>query len=263
MFDLHGIWKNSINCQHWKLENSLLKSRNLASFEKNWKNLSSNSGPLMAITRWSYEVAVPFRQGVLSDSSDSLSPPLRMHLASSPLWSALPGSAALWVCDCWLISPRALLIRGTISNRKGRVCTWKKKLHLLLFCLSKGRFSYSSPPNIPNIGSTQFHKNLSGIFCISNPLPPNRLKNWMLRHLPLLRVSIGHFFSLEKYLQNARHQFCFISSSLWKRNLTFATWLYIKTILQSKLWNLCPWEKNEVGLNVIGGTFPMKRAPRI
>lgn len=216
----------------------------------------------MAVTRWSCDVAVPFRQGVPSDSPDSLSPPLHMHLASSPLLSALPGSAALWVCDCWLISPRALHTHGTISNRKGSVCTRRTKLYLLLFCLSKGRFSSFSPPNIPNVGSTQFHKNLSCIFCISNPLPPNRLKSWTLRHLPLLQMSTGHFFSLAKYLQNEGRHFCFISSSLWKRNLTFATWLYIKTILQSKLWNLCPWEKNEVGFNVIGGTFPMRRAPR-
>lgn len=74
---------------------------------------------------------------------------LYTHLASLPLLSALPGPAAVWLGDCWLSFPRARPICGTISNRKGSVCTWRKKLYRLLFCLSKGQFSYASPPSIP------------------------------------------------------------------------------------------------------------------
>lgn len=73
---------------------------------------------------------------------------------------------------------------------------------------------------------------------------------------------MGHFFSLVECLQNAGPRFCFISSSLWNRNMTFATCLYIRTIVKQKLQNLCSWWKDGIGLAGSRGTFSMKRASR-
>ena len=80
--------------------------------------------------------------------------------------------------------------------------------------------------------------------------------------LPLQPLGFEHFFSVAKYLQNIDCQFCSASCSLWNKNASFPTCLYIETILQQKLWNLCPWRENKIGLDVIKGTFLKKRAPR-
>ena len=116
--------------------------------------------------------------------------------------------------------------------------------------------------NIPSTRPIPCHKDLPSIFCLSNQLSPDTLKDWMLRYLSLQPLSFGHFFSVAKHLQSTGHQFCSASCSLWNKNASFPPCLYIETILQQKLWNLCPWRENEIGLDVIEGTFPTKRAPR-
>ena len=55
MFDLHGVLKNGLSWQHLKQENSLLKSRNLASFGKKTIKYLAILGPCshVVISRWS------------------------------------------------------------------------------------------------------------------------------------------------------------------------------------------------------------------
>lgn len=84
----------------------------------------------------------------------------------------------------------------------------------------------------------------------------------MLWHLPSQPLGFERFFSVAKYLQNTDCQFCSASGSLWIKNASFSTCLYIETILQQKLWNLCPCRENKIGLDVTEGTFLTKRAPR-
>lgn len=124
-------------------------------------------------------MAEPFRRCGLSGSP--LSPPLDTHLAGFPLLRALPGPAAVWVCDCWLISPeRPPLPRdGHFLTGKEMSAHTERNSAWLLLCLSGGANEpfYAFLPEHPNLRLNSTSQGLVKRFLHVQPAAPNRLKD--------------------------------------------------------------------------------------
>lgn len=208
----------------------------------------------MVIIKRSWEVAVPFRQG------HALWFPVATSPASPVACSARPCSHV--GLQLWLTFPehspavgQSLSTGNKVSAPRGRNSTW------LLFCLSKEQFSYSSPLPIPIICPIQFYENLPIIFCVSNQLPPNRLKDRTLDLFLYLDWTWGISFCWQH-----TYKMQGTSSVLFPVLYGTGMWLLLLVCISKLSYNqsskmYAPGRK-EIGLNVLRGTLPMKRAPR-
>ena len=214
----------------------------------------------MIITRWSWEVAEPFRRCGLSGSP--LSPPLDTHLAGFPLLRALPGPAAVWVCDCWLISPeRPPLPRdGHFLTGKEMSAHTERNSAWLLLCLSGGPMNPFTPffLSTPTFAWIQLHKDLSSAFYMSNQLPQT---GWRTEKGDIFTLTS---FSVAKYLQNAGRGasvlFCF--QSLVGQERDVLDLFFYQDYPTTRTLKFVFLGRNELGRDVIRGTLLTKTAPR-